>query len=518
MSTINTVAPEINPPAGHKEPRPALLDQQLLDQQDEEAIISRWLPDWMVMRLPRWNLPSPLAAAVIAAALFVALLAPIVASNRRFGLLIIAAILGIAGLVILVKWRVLGLLALPIAAFFVRYAIGTGTGTGINAVVVLLVLLIGLWLMDMLTRTRQISLLPYRPVIAALVFGVVAVVAFGFGQLPWFPTPSAPITAQFGGLLIFLFSVGAFIYAAHQIRSEKELKWLIVVFLGVGLLFFGLRLFPTSLPIVLRIFARNGVLGATFYVWLVAIAASQALFNHKLAPAWRILAGFLVLLILYVSMSGESRDWLSGWAPPLAALVVIIIIGRPDLGFFAALGGFLVLAFNTNIIGSILNEGDNTYSTLTRLEAWRIMAEIVKVNPIFGLGMANYYYYTPLFPILGYRINFNSHNNYIDIIAQVGLLGLVCFLWLLAELWSLGWRMRTQVPQGFAYAYTIGALGGLAGTVVAAGLGDWVIPFVYNIGLEGFRASIFIWIFLGGLVALARIHAISVTGAKAQSE
>jgi hypothetical protein len=33
-------------------------------------------------------------------------------------------------------------------------------------------------------------------------------------------------------------------------------------------------------------------------------------------------------------------------------------------------------------------------------------------------------------------------------------------------------------------------------------LGDWVLPFVYNVGLAGFRSSMIGWIFLGGLVAL----------------
>jgi hypothetical protein len=43
--------------------------------------------------------------------------------------------------------------------------------------------------------------------------------------------------------------------------------------------------------------------------------------------------------------------------------------------------------------------------------------------------------------------------------------------------------------------------------MLAAGmLGDWVIPFVYNIGFKGFQASIFGWIFLGGLVAMEHIQ------------
>jgi hypothetical protein len=42
--------------------------------------------------------------------------------------------------------------------------------------------------------------------------------------------------------------------------------------------------------------------------------------------------------------------------------------------------------------------------------------------------------------------------------------------------------------------------------MVATGmLGDWVLPFVYNIGLAGFRASVLGWLFLGGLVSLEQI-------------
>ena len=33
-------------------------------------------------------------------------------------------------------------------------------------------------------------------------------------------------------------------------------------------------------------------------------------------------------------------------------------------------------------------------------------------------------------------------------------------------------------------------------------LGDWFLPFVYNIGIAGFRASVLGWLFLGGLLAM----------------
>jgi hypothetical protein len=106
---------------------------------------------------------------------------------------------------------------------------------------------------------------------------------------------------------------------------------------------------------------------------------------------------------------------------------------------------------------------------------------------------------------LGYYVQFNSHNNYVDIIAQTGFAGLICFLWFIGELGVSGWRLKEEVSEGFAKAYIIGALGGLVGTLVAGMLGDWFLPFVYNVGLNGFRSSVLGWLFLGGIVAIEQM-------------
>jgi hypothetical protein len=148
----------------------------------------------------------------------------------------------------------------------------------------------------------------------------------------------------------------------------------------------------------------------------------------------------------------------------------------------------------------------DSYSVSTRLEAWIILREVVKVNPILGLGFANYYWYTPLFPIRGFAVRFNSHNNFVDIIAQIGWVGLACFVWFLVEAGMLGMRLKDRVPEGFPKAYVYGAIGGLVATVAAAMLGDWLLAFVYNIGLSGMRTGVLAWIFLGGLVAIENLY------------
>ena len=79
--------------------------------------------------------------------------------------------------------------------------------------------------------------------------------------------------------------------------------------------------------------------------------------------------------------------------------------------FFLLVAGYLV----TQLIAS------DEYSWGTRVDAWLIVLTISKASPLFGLGFANYYWYTPLFPIRGWRVSFNSHSQYVDLIAQVGL-------------------------------------------------------------------------------------------------
>ena len=167
------------------------------------------------------------------------------------------------------------------------------------------------------------------------------------------------------------------------------------------------------------------------------------------------------------------------------------------LGLVIALFGLIPAAY---LVSDAI--GSDEYSYSTRLDALMIMVEMARVSPVLGFGPANYYWYTPLYRIRGWEVKFNSHNQYADIVAQVGLLGLACFVWFVGEVGWLAWKLRTEVTDGFSQAYVYGVIGGLAGTVVAAALADWVIPFVYNIGLHGFRGSMLGWLFLGGLVSI----------------
>jgi O-antigen ligase len=327
---------------------------------------------------------------------------------------------------------------------------------------------------------------------------VVAFFSFGVGQLPWLSFAlHAPLGAQLGGLSIVVLSAGAFLLAANQINDLRWLSRLTWAFLAIG----ALSILARSVLPVLGLPTRDlfQPMGTVFYIWVTAMAFSQAIFNGDLDRRWRWALGGLVLVTLYVLFILKFNDK-SGWASAFACIGAIIVFRSWRAGLaLVPVAVLSALSLWTRLVGT------DEYSISTRFDAWLIMAQIIKISPLWGLGFANYYWYTPLFPIRGYAVSFNSHNNYVDILAQTGLLGFACFLWILLEVGWLGWRLRKDAPTGFSQAYVYGALGGLAGIAVAGMLGDWVLPFFYNIGLNGFRSSMYSWLFLGGLVSLEQI-------------
>jgi len=412
-------------------------------------------------------------------------------------------LVAVVGLVAVIRWPSLGVLGLIIASLLVPIAIGTGTDSKINAAMLGLAGLAGLWILDLPWR-REARFRFSRPMLPLFALGLVATLSFAVGVRPEMPfAETAPLRTQIGGLGIFWLSILAFVVAAHRLIHPRWVRAAMWLFTALGAAYIAGRLLPPLSRVVDRF--SNGATDSLFYVWLVAFAFGQAAFNRGLHLSVRLALGVVVLATLYQGFF-RDRNWNSGWVPPLAVIAIILCagapkVGLPVMGIAGALGG---LSYSE--ISKLLLNSYKQYDILTREAAWSTLVPVMKVNPILGIGPANYYWYTPLYPILGYSVNFNSHNNYVDLFLQTGLLGLLCFVWFAVELALLGWRLRNRVAPGFAYAYVCTVLGALAGTLVAGALGDWFLPFVYNIGFTGLRSSLLGWVFLGSLLVFERIE------------
>jgi len=99
-----------------------------------------------------------------------------------------------------------------------------------------------------------------------------------------------------------------------------------------------------------------------------------------------------------------------------------------------------------------------------------------------------------------------SHSNYIDLVAQTGIVGAFFYLWFFgAQTWgNYRFSLKLRSRADFAESLSAAVLGGTAGCVIAMALGDWLLPFAYTQTIAGFDLAAFNWLFMGSLWALKR--------------
>lgn len=458
--------------------------------------------------LPRALVPAALAVTCLAVTWY---LAP--RTSQRELTFMAAALAGL----VLLQHPLWGLLALIPASLVVPFSVGTGTQTEVPVSLLLLGLLLGIWVLEMV-RQRSIRLAPSPanlPWIALIAVGGLSIVTGGALWNPFVQASGRFPVVQLAQWAVFIFSAGAFWLVGNLVDDLRWLRWLTGLFLGLGALHMVLRLVPGGDPLVDRLFSRGGQ-GSVFWVWLVALSTGQAVFNRGLHRLVRLGLAALAGATLFVATYGGAMEWVSGWAPPLIAILVVVWLRSRRWGALLTGGMALVVALNygffyQNVLATALQTG-----SFLRFDAADGIIRLVGNRWLIGLGLAAYVFYWN--DLIGYWVysptnivqltstsRVNSHNNYMDIYAQMGLLGLAAFVWLVVALWQQCWQVRRGSVDGFEQGYVNGCLGGLAGMLFSGMLGDWILPFVYNIGLAGTRASALGWLFLGGVVAISQV-------------
>ena len=180
---------------------------------------------------------------------FVAILAisfalPFVSSPKRL-ILILGGILGLGIVLIFLERPYVGIPLVIIASMLIPIDVGVSAGSRINAPMLLIILLAGLWFLDMFVRQRKMQFVSSRPLLPLVVFVIIVLLSFVMGQLPWFVfAQNAPLTAQLGGLALFLLSILAFFLVAQLIKDLRWLEWMTWLFLALG----GIYVFKCNSP------------------------------------------------------------------------------------------------------------------------------------------------------------------------------------------------------------------------------------------------------------------------------
>ena len=199
-------------------------------------------------------------------------------------------------------------------------------------------------------------------------------------------------------------------------------------------------------------------------VWLAIFASLTLLINFSRAYFLGILAGLIIL-----AKGLKFRRWFI-----FSAIVIVLMVGEFVLIYGLTSGNFsLGLDIFKNRLETIAGP-DQELSSFTRLVILPKILEQIKGNLFFGRGLgSSVSYLNPLNNQM--ETTFHLDWGYLEICLELGLLGLLTYLSILALIFYQGWRLIARFNMLESRAAT-GLLAGLGSLMVATLTG----PFLFH--------------------------------------
>jgi len=223
------------------------------------------------------------------------------------------------------------------------------------------------------------------------------------------------------------------------------------------------------------------------WAWfLVALAGAQQKRLMKLACLG--LALFAANCVMYSFSRGGYVALLAGWVfvgiVKYRKLLVILTL------FAISWASLVPNAVRDRVLTTYdPNDGSLDHAAAVRVELWNDAIDLIQSNPVLGTGYHTYAFMKRLY---NYE---DTHNIYLKVLVETGLIGLAFLLWLLAKTFRIGYRLFRSAQDPFFSTLGLGLAAWVVCTAVANLFGDrWTY----------FQISGYFWV-LAGFLARAMV-------------
>ncbi len=280
-------------------------------------------------------------------------------------------------------------------------------------------------------------------------------------------------------LFALLWSIALFVYVSSELRSRRDLQIVVGTLLGtvwlqgiiavgqhltgstLGLDFFGAR---TSVELrgwqgLAALTRVGGTIGAPNALALFLdplLPLGFALLFCPLSRHTKCLLGTAVGLGMLGMVLTLSRGGMV--ATGVGCLLILCVWLQQRIGFLRLLctASIVVMLLLTLIFGTInlIQERfmrDDYQAAYGRIPLMQVALNMIRDQPFFGVGLNNYNEVAPRFDNTPERINSQwnipVHNLFLYIAAEVGLVGLICYVFFLAAVLRALWpALRAPDP------------------------------------------------------------------------
>jgi O-antigen ligase len=342
-----------------------------------------------------------------------------------------------------------------------------------------------------------------------------------YGAISWFYSPAPEFSAP--EWLRLASGAGLYLVVLAALRRRDQIRATVQGLLGVALLtsLYGLGTFGQRHETSMSSSFGNGQLFSGFLLLLLPLLLAIACGDSS--PVRKILAQAGTAAAIPALLLTQTR---SSWVGVLFALGTLALLawrytnaGRNFMGqkhqmvvplaiVVGALGLFLFASRSTPMLAArakTLAHASQDASFAWRLEMWQGAWKLIRERPLFGWGIGT-------FPLehsrvvpgaaprdfvrrTGPTLAEEAHNEYLQIGAELGLLGVGLYLWILGAFFQTGLRALRHREGGFRQLVLLGSLAGVAGQVVDA---------LSNPAWRFADVSFLFWLTLGLGMAVAR--------------
>ena len=197
----------------------------------------------------------------------------------------------------------------------------------------------------------------------------------------------------------------------------------------------------------LLIFERRKIVKCG-YAALIALASYCLLFSFSRGAYTALIAGWAFLGVV-------RARWL------LIVLLIVIVSWQ----------AIVPASVQERILMTEGEEGEVEHSAGVRLTLWEDAVALFKADPIFGTGFNTYQY---MERVESYR---DTHNLYLKVLVETGLVGIGIFLWLYWRMFATGFQLYTRSETDLFKGLGLGFASMMVCVFVANIFGDrWMYP------------------------------------------
>ncbi len=301
---------------------------------------------------------------------------------------------------------------------------------------------------------------------------------------------SINLSGSLRDLAIYFFAFVLFFVLINQIESKKELtRFLNFLLLGACFVaLYGIYQYLVGTPLppgwvdieqnpairtrVYSVFGNPNVL-ANYLVLLIPFPCALFLGTKKLAAKFSYFA--LTAMLCLTLLLTFSRG---GWLGLLVGLLVFALLKDRRmliLILIALLAGAAMLPEvflqRLSTIGSP-RDTSNAY----RFRVWQESLGIIEEFPLTGVGLGHEAFMRiyPLFMLDREKSPFHTHNAYLQILVETGIIGLLVFFWLLGSYFKRGFKAVASCRDKELKYLMIASMSATVG-ILTQGLGDVII-------------------------------------------